>query len=145
MIFLRAKRMGLVETPRPRHAHDDDAGLDLSAALMDPATLMARGGRLKIPVGWAFEIPAGLVGLVLPRSGLADQHGVAAVTGVIDSTYRGQVHVTLVNHGDRSYTVQPGARIAQMVIVGYTPASIQLVDELTETERGENGHGSTGA
>lgn len=138
-------RMGTVEAPRPAHAHEGDAGLDLAAALTESLTIMGGGGRVKIATGWAFEIPPGLVGLVQPRSGLADIHGVVAVTGVIDSGYRGQVHVTVINYGTRSYTVQPLARIAQLVIVGYAPSTILVVNELNNSERGERGHGSTGS
>lgn len=128
----------------PTRAHPDDAGLDLYA-LED--TTLTPGSRAQIRTGIAVEIPAGHAGLVLPRSGLAARHGIALVNapGLIDAGYRGEVHVLLLNT-DRAlaYRVEPGARIAQLVVVAVAPAAVTEVAELTASARGAAGFGSSG-
>jgi dUTP pyrophosphatase len=143
MIFLHVQRVGAIETPVPSYAHEGDAGLDLSAAIDSPLTVLP-GRRGRFPTGWAIEIPSGLVGLVLPRSGLQDRDGIAAGTGVIDAPYRGQIHVTLFNHGAFAYTVQPLDRIAQLVLLPVGHAAVRVVPHLSESARGADGFGSTG-
>jgi dUTP pyrophosphatase len=128
----------------PARAHDGDAGYDLHAA---EAATLAPGERAGIGTGVALEIPAGRAGLVLPRSGLAARHGIALVNapGLIDSGYRGEVRVLLLNTDPRSsFEVAVGDRIAQLVLV--RPEEVELDERpaLTETARGEGGFGSTG-
>lgn len=128
----------------PTRAHAGDAGLDLFA--LDAAALEP-GQRASIRTGIAIEIPPGRAGLVLPRSGLAVRHGIALVNapGLIDSGYRGEVRVLLLNT-DRasSFEIAPGDRIAQLVIVAVDAADPVEVDVLSVSERGTGGFGSSG-
>lgn len=122
------------------------AGLDLKAAIDEEAALLALC-TAKIPCGFAIEIPPGYVGLICPRSGLAIKHNITVLNapGVIDSDYRGEIAVTLINQGRMGYTIQPGERIAQLLIVPVEMGfSLQVVPELSPTERGDKGFGSTG-
>jgi dUTP pyrophosphatase len=132
-----------IHAKRPEYAHHGDAGLDLFS---DETTtqVIGPGERRTLPTGWVFEIPAGYVGLVQPRSGLASKDGVVAATGVIDSGYRGEIKVTLYNHGAVPLMVSRGTKIAQMVIVPVTVVELVEADELSDTARGANGFGSTG-
>jgi dUTP pyrophosphatase len=127
----------------PRYETAGSAGLDLRAD--EPFTL-APGERRLVPTGLALEIPAGLEGQVRPRSGLAVRHGVALVNapGTIDSDYRGEVKVVLVNLGQDAVSFARGDRIAQLVVAPVTRVEIELVDELAESHRGSGGFGSTG-
>jgi dUTP pyrophosphatase len=128
----------------PSRAHDGDAGLDLCAC--EPAHL-GPGERWSVSTGVAVEIPAGHCGLVLPRSGLARDHGIALVNspGLIDSGYRGELRVLLLNTDPAEiFRVEPGDRIAQLVIAPIaTPQPVE-VDDLTESLRGDGGFGSSG-
>ena len=128
----------------PTRAHDGDAGLDLYAA--EDATI-GPGERLDVGTGIAVEIPPGHAGLVLPRSGLAMRRGIALVNapGLIDAGYRGELRVLLLNT-DRTepFTVEPGDRIAQLVLVRVETEELEEVAELDETARGVGGFGSTG-
>jgi dUTP pyrophosphatase len=128
----------------PTRAHDGDAGLDLYAA--DAATI-GPGERAAIATGIAIEVPPGFAGLVLPRSGLAARHGIALVNapGLIDSGYRGEVRVLLLNT-DRheAFEVEPGARIAQLVLTPVADAEPIEVTELATSARGAGGFGSSG-
>ena len=128
----------------PTRANEDDAGLDLYAA--EPATL-APGDRASVGTGIAIEVPPGHAGLVLPRSGLAARHGIALVNapGLIDSGYRGEVRVLLLNT-DRAeaFEISPGDRIAQLLLAPLAAADPVEVAELTASARGENGFGSSG-
>jgi dUTP pyrophosphatase len=128
----------------PARAHPEDAGLDLHA--LDPATL-APGERASIPTGLAVEIEPGHAGLVLPRSGLAARHGISVVNapGLIDSGYRGELRVLLLNT-DRSETfeLRAGDRIAQLVLIAVAVAEPVEVSELSQTPRGAGGFGSSG-
>lgn len=121
------------------------AGADLYAAIDAPMEIAPGETRL-IPTGLAFEIPEGFAGFVYARSGLATKRGLAPANkvGVIDSDYRGEVMTALHNHGKEAQTVEPGERIAQMVIAPYITAKFILSDELDDTARGEGGFGSTG-
>jgi dUTP pyrophosphatase len=131
----------------PAYARPGDAGADLLAR--QDALLPARGGRALVPTGVAVAIPRGFAGLVLPRSGLALRHGVTCLNtpGLIDSGYRGELQVILVNHDPvDDYAVSRGDRIAQLVIVAVEEASFDPVsaDGLGEAERGAGGFGHTG-
>jgi dUTP pyrophosphatase len=128
----------------PSRAHDGDAGLDLYAA--DAATLEP-GDRATVATGIAVEIPAGFAGLVLPRSGLAARHGIALVNapGLIDSGYRGEIRVLLLNTDRRDrFEVSPGDRIAQLVLSPVADVEPVEVAELATSLRGEGGFGSSG-
>ncbi len=129
--------------PLPARARPGDAGVDLYAAA--PATL-APGERATVGTGVAVAIPAGHTGLVTPRSGLAQRHGLGIVNapGVVDSGYRGEIRVILVNHGDAPVSLARGDRIAQLVVVPVAAADLVEVAELPDSERGEGGFGSTG-
>lgn len=128
----------------PVRAHRTDAGLDLRAA---EACTVEPGTRVVVGTGWAIAVPAGWVGLVAPRSGLALNDGVtvANAPGIIDAGYRGELKAILVNHGDTPFAVAVGDRIAQLVVVeAATPVATE-VDELPDSDgRGAGGFGSTG-
>jgi dUTP pyrophosphatase len=128
----------------PTRAHPNDAGCDLYAA---EALTLAPGERGSVGTGIAVEIPEGSAGLVLPRSGLAAKHGIALVNapGLIDAGYRGEVRVLLLNT-DRAepFAVEPGDRIAQLVIVAVGDADPVEADSLADSVRGEGGFGSSG-
>jgi len=129
----------------PTRAHDGDAGLDLYAL---EAAVLAPGERASVPTGIAVEIPPGQAGLVLPRSGLAARHGISVVNapGLIDSGYRGEVRVLLLNT-DREHPFELGAgdRIAQLVLVKVELPTLVEVDALSDSERGAGGFGSSGS
>lgn len=132
------------EARLPSRAHEGDAGLDLYAA--EPATIEP-GERATVATGVAVEIPPGHAGLVLPRSGLAARHGIALANapGLIDSGYRGEVKVLLLNT-DRTepFEISPGDRIAQLVLSPIADADPVEVSQLAATARGGNGFGSSG-
>jgi dUTP pyrophosphatase len=130
--------------PLPAYAREGDAGLDLAAAA---TVTLAAGGRQLVPTGLRVAIPCGHAGLVLPRSGLALRSGVTVLNapGLIDSGYRGEVGVLLVNHGAEAVTINRGERIAQLVIQPVERATLVEVRELDATGRGADGFGSTGA
>lgn len=121
------------------------AGADLYSAEEADVTIEPNETKF-IGTGLAMEIPEGYVGLVYARSGLACKRGLAPANkvGVVDSDYRGEIKVALHNHGKETQTVEKGERIAQMVIAPYLAVSYEEADELSETERGEGGFGSTG-
>jgi dUTP pyrophosphatase len=130
----------------PKRATDGSAGMDLHALLDHPVTLPP-GGRTTIPTGIAIGLPDNnVVGLVYARSGLAVKHGLGLSNGVgvIDSDYTGEIRVGLVNLSDTKYTINPGERIAQLVISPVFPVQTVEVDELENTSRGSGGFGSTG-
>jgi len=134
------------ELPLPAYATEGSAGLDLRACI-DEAVVIPAGGRALIPTGLAIELPsAETVALLFARSGLAVKHGLALANGVgvIDSDYRGEIKVGLMNQSDADFTVEPGERIAQMVILPVVQPQIEWVQTLSETERGAGGFGSTG-
>jgi dUTP pyrophosphatase len=131
----------------PSYASDGAAGLDLSAALAEPLTL-APGARAAVPTGLAIALPPRHEGQVRPRSGLSIKHGVTVVNapGTIDEDYRGEVKVLLVNLGVEPHVIQPGDRIAQLVVAPVTHVDVReiAIDELGDTSRGSGGFGSTG-
>ena len=149
MIELKVKAVSpLMGTkfPLPAYATAGAAAMDLCACMEEPVTL-APGGRQGIPTGIAIALPsADYVALVFARSGLGIKHGVVPgnCVGVIDSDYRGEIMVGLYNSGESEYTVQPGDRIAQLMVTPVVQADVELVDKLDETERGAGGFGSTG-
>jgi dUTP diphosphatase len=127
----------------PRYETPGAAGMDLRA---DEAVTLAPGERRLVPTGLAVEIPSGHEGQVRPRSGLALRHGIGMVNGpgTIDSDYRGEVGVLLVNHGQAEVSFARGDRIAQLVVAPVVQAEIVLADALAESGRGGGGFGSTG-
>lgn len=138
MLKLRA------DAPLPDRATDGDAGLDLRSV---EAVTIGPGERAAVATGIALEIPPGHAGLVLPRSGLAARHGISLVNapGLIDSGYRGEVQVLLLNtDGEMPFEIEPGDRIAQLLVVAFGEAEPVEVSELAASARGEGGFGSTG-
>jgi dUTP pyrophosphatase len=129
----------------PRYMTEHAAGLDLSAAIDEPVVL-APGQRAAISTGLAFALPPGYEGQLRPRSGLAREHGVTLVNspGTLDGDYRGALTVLVINHGGEAVRIVPGQRIAQLVIAPIVQAELVEVDELSTTERGAGGFGSTG-
>ena len=127
----------------PDQAYEGDAGMDLAAC---EAVTIEPGERAVVPTGLAIEIPDGYAGFVQPRSGLAVRHGIGIVNspGLIDSGYRGEIRVVLINTDrEQRFTVEPGMRIAQLVIVPVAAARLVEVDELAGSERGSRGFGSS--
>lgn len=123
------------------------AGMDLRAAVAeDEPTTLAPGKRALIPTGFIFEIPHGFEAQIRPRSGLAFKNGITCLNtpGTIDSDYRGEVKVLLINLGDEEFVIERGMRIAQMVIAPVTQARVAEVSETSDTARGAGGFGSTG-
>jgi len=120
--------------------------MDVVAAPVEPIVL-GRGSRVLVPTGLALEIPAGFEVQVRPRSGLALRHGVTLANspGTIDSDYRGELGVILINLGDEPFVIERGARIAQLVVSSVVQAHVVVVETLTESERGAGGFGHTGA
>ena len=129
----------------PSYATAGAAGLDLAAALDAPVHLPP-GGRIAVPTGIAISLPPGTEGQVRPRSGLAARHGVTVLNapGTIDEDYRGELRVLLVNLGEEVFVIEPGYRIAQLVIAPVTRVTCEVVAELDPTVRGAGGFGSTG-
>jgi len=131
--------------PLPEYATPQSAGMDLRADIDKPILLKSLDRKL-IPTGLYIELPEGYEAQVRPRSGLAIKHGITCLNtpGTIDADYRGNIGVELVNLSHEDYVVQPGERIAQMVINKVEHAVLFTVDTLDETERGEGGFGHTG-
>jgi dUTP pyrophosphatase len=125
----------------PEYASAGAAGADLRAS---DAVEIPSGGRAAVPTGLRVQIPPGHVGLVWPRSGLAVRHGIDTLAGVIDSDYRGEVRVVLVNHGPATFSIAPGDRIAQLLLQRVERGAFVAATGLRDTERGEGGFGSTG-
>jgi len=129
----------------PKRAYEGDAGLDLAAC---ERVELAPGERAVVGTGLAVAIPEGYAGFIQPRSGLADRHGITIVNspGLIDSGYRGELKVIVLNtdttHG---FVVEPGMRIAQLVVLELPDVELVVLDELPATERGVRGHGSSGS
>ena len=133
------------DLPLPKPAQDGDAGVDLYAS--ESVTLEPAGGRALVPTGLAVAIPNGYAGFVQPRSGLALRHGVTCLNspGLIDSGYRGELKVVLVNtDSEREFEIKRGERIAQLVIQQVETVVFEKVEQLPDSQRGESGFGSTG-
>jgi len=130
----------------PRRATSGSAGLDLRACLDAPLTLEPGKTEL-VPTGIAINLrDPGLAAVLLPRSGLGHKHGIVLgnLVGLIDSDYQGQVMVSVWNRGERAYTIQPGERIAQLVVVPVVQVELEVVEDFEATSRGAGGFGSTG-
>jgi dUTP pyrophosphatase len=133
--------------PLPAYQSADAAGLDLMAAVpADAPIVIAPGGRAQIPTGISIALPRGTEGQVRPRSGLAARHGISVLNtpGTVDSDYRGEIQVILVNFGAESFLVERGQRIAQLVIAPVFRAQLFESEKLAKTARGAQGFGSTG-
>jgi len=132
--------------PLPHYATDGSAGLDMRACI-DEALIVAPGETTLVPTGLAIHIgnPA-LAAVLLPRSGLGHKHGLVLgnLTGLIDSDYQGQVFISCWNRGSKSYEIQPGERIAQMVFVPVAQVEFELVEEFDDSTRGSGGFGHSG-
>jgi len=134
------------DIPLPAYATEGSAGLDLRACL-DQALTLEPGQTELIPTGLAIHIEdPGLCAMILPRSGLGHKHGIVLgnLVGLIDSDYQGQLFVSCWNRGQTQFTIEPGERIAQMVLVPVVQAEFELVEEFGESERGAGGFGSSG-
>ncbi|MDH5832747.1 dUTP diphosphatase [Luteimonas kalidii] len=132
--------------PLPAHATDGSAGLDLRAAL-DGALALAPGDAALVPSGMAIHIAdPGLCAVILPRSGLGHRHGIVLGngTGLIDADYQGPLLISVWNRGRETYTIEPGDRIAQLVLLPVVRAQLQVVDTFTDSARGTGGFGHTG-
>jgi dUTP pyrophosphatase len=125
----------------PEYGSEGAAGADLRAS---EAVVIPPGGRAAVPTAVRLQIPPGHAGLVWPRSGLAVRHGIDTLAGVIDSDYRGEVKVVLVNHGDEPFAIAKGDRIAQLLVQRVERATFQAANEVGDTGRGSGGFGSTG-
>jgi dUTP pyrophosphatase len=145
-IGVQVQRIGPIEVPLPRYQTAGAAGMDLQAATAE-AVVIPVGGRHIFPTGLAFGIPDGYEGQVRPRSGLAASSGVTVLNapGTIDSDFRGEVKVVLVNVGQEPVAIAPLQRIAQLVIAPVARAKLLIVDDLPTTLRGSGGYGSTGS
>jgi dUTP pyrophosphatase len=135
------------DLPLPVQHSAGAAGADLRAAIPPEAEIeIPPGGRALVACGFAMALPRGFEGQVRPRSGLAAQHGVTVLNapGTIDADYRGEVKVILINHGEETFIVRRGDRIAQLVVAPVTSFGFEEVAKLDETPRGEGGFGSTG-
>jgi dUTP pyrophosphatase len=143
-VKIRIQRVGTVPVELPRYMTAGAAGMDVCAAIDAPLRL-ASLERARVPSGFAIAIPRGYEGQVRPRSGAAWKHGLSIpnAPGTIDSDYRGEVAVLLVNLGKDPVTIEPGQRIAQLVISPVTRAELVEVDELDDTARGAGGFGHT--
>jgi dUTP pyrophosphatase len=142
-VTLRFRRLSAAARP-PAQAHEGDAGYDLHAA---EAATIGPGERASVGTGIAVAIPAGQAGLVVPRSGLAARNGISVVNapGLIDSGYRGELKVILLNTDTtHPFLVEPGMRIAQLVVLEVPELELTVTEELPATERGVRGHGSSG-
>lgn len=136
-----------VGLPLPAYESAGAAGLDLRAALAEGAVLeLAPGARDLVPTGLCLQLPEGFEAQVRPRSGLAARHGVTVLNapGTVDSDYRGEVKVILINHGTQTYPIRRGDRIAQLVVAPVARAQFSEVTTLEATSRGAGGFGSTG-
>ncbi len=133
------------DLPLPRYMTPNAAGMDLVAAI-ETDILIKQGAIVLIPTGFAMAIPDGFEGQIRPRSGIAVNHGIGIINspGTIDSDYRGEVKIAVINMGKKDYTLHRGDRIAQMVIKKVYQARLEVVEMLGETERDSGGFGHTG-
>lgn len=143
MVKIKVVNEGL--QPLPAYATSQSAGMDLRANIGDAVTLRPLERKL-IPTGLRMALPQGYEAQVRPRSGLALKHGITVLNspGTIDADYRGEIMVLLVNLSDKDFVINPGERIAQMVVARHETASWEIADTLDSTERGEGGYGHTG-
>lgn len=143
MMIVKAINKG--NQPLPQYATPQSAGMDLRANIEEPIALKPLERRL-IPTGLYIALPVGFEAQIRPRSGLALKHGITVLNspGTIDADYRGELMVLLINLSQEEFVINPGERIAQMVIARHEQIEFQLVEELDETERGAGGYGHTG-
>jgi dUTP pyrophosphatase len=130
----------------PHYQTPESAGMDLEACIDEPLVLKPHE-RVVVPTGFAIALPRGFEAQIRARSGLSLKHGITTANGIgtVDADYRGEVGVILVNLGNEVFTIEPGMRVAQMVIARHETAEWELVDALEESERGVGGYGSTGS
>ena len=142
---MKVKVVNRSSQPLPQYATPLSAGLDLRAAITEPVTLRSLE-RAMVPTGLYISLPEGFEAQVRPRSGLAAKHGITVLNtpGTVDADYRGEIRVILVNLSAEPFTVNPGERIAQMVVARHERVEWEITDSLDETLRGEGGFGSTG-
>ncbi|MFM7321130.1 MAG: dUTP diphosphatase [Armatimonadota bacterium] len=140
-----ARTEAALDLPLPAYETDGAAGMDLRAAV-DTELVLAPGQRAAIPTGIRIALPAGFEAQVRPRSGLARKHGIGMVNspGTVDSDYRGEIQVLLINHGDEPFPVRRGERIAQLVVAPVVRVVWDETTDLDTTERGAGGFGHTG-
>ena len=139
LLFQRLHTTALI----PKRNMRGDAGWDLHAHI-DAPVVIAPWTRAKIPTGIACATPEGTYAQIAPRSGLADKHGIDTMAGIVDRTYRDEIKVILVNLSDTPFTVQPGDRVAQMIVVRIMEEDAEEVEALPPSERGTKGFGSSG-
>lgn len=140
---IKVKRVNECRLDLPSYHSEGASGFDLSANI-DRSVELGHTNHYTVPTGFAFEVPEGYELQIRPRSGLAFKHNVSVSMGTIDSDYRGEVKLNMVNHGRVPYVIMPGDRIAQAVLVPIIRANLIEVEELSKTERGARGFGSTG-
>lgn len=142
---MKVKIINTSSNPLPQYATEESAGMDLNANISTPITL-ASLERTLVPTGLFIELPKGYEAQIRPRSGLAYKKGISVpnAPGTIDSDYRGEIKVILVNLSSENQTIEPGERIAQMVIAKHERVTWEMAQELEESERGAGGFGSTG-
>jgi dUTP diphosphatase len=145
VVAVKRVRKGADPLPLPSYMTPGAAGMDLLADVGEPVEVASRA-RVLIPTGIAIELPPGFEAQVRPRSGLALRHGVTLLNspGTIDSDYRGEIQVLMINLGDQPYTVRRGDRIAQMIVAPVGRAELREVDALSNSRRGPGGFGHTG-
>jgi len=143
--FLRLKPESDADIPLPRYMTPKSAGMDICAAIEIDIVLEA-GAIALIPTGFAIAVPEGFEAQIRPRSGLAVKHGIGIINspGTIDSDYRGEVKIAVINLGEKNYTFRRGDRIAQMVVKRVYQARLKVVEQLDETVRNTGGFGHTG-
>ncbi len=144
-LHVRVKRVGEIDVPLPKYQTSNAAGMDLQAAIPTSLTLKPLE-RALVSTGLSMAIPHGWEGQVRPRSGLAAKRGITVLNtpGTIDSDYRGELKVCLVNVSNADVTIEPLERVAQIVFARHGTATLEIVSTLDETERGAGGYGSTG-
>lgn len=142
---MKAKIVNKSPFPLPAYATEQSAGMDLRASISEPLTLNPLQREL-VPTGLYIELPVGFEAQIRPRSGLAIKHGISLVNtpGTVDADYRGEIKVILVNLSNEPFTLNPGERIAQMVVARHEKVQWDEVEVLEESARGEGGFGSTG-
>lgn len=141
---MKVKVLNRSKYPLPAYQTDGSAGVDLQADIQEPITLGSLERRL-IPTGLSIALPNGYEAQIRARSGLSTKHGITLINavGTIDSDYRGEIKIGLVNLSNEPYTITPGERVAQMIIARYERVDFEIVETLDETGRGEGGFGST--
>jgi len=139
-LTLKVKRLH-EDAKLPTYGHEGDAACDLYTV---KEVVIEPGERVQVPVGFAAEVPEGYVMFIWDKSGLSHKHGLKTLGGVVDSGYRGEVQVGLMNLSTEAYTLEKGHKVAQMVLQRVETVKVEEVEMLSETSRGEGGFGSTG-